>query len=95
MEYKYYLMILVLLARTIHSESIPCITSLTCQQTLCCKKGQCVDNNECVWDTYTAYISCGAVGGVFLIGTIIYFLKTIKECRSQVREMMENLQKAN
>ncbi len=95
MEYKYYLMILFILTRTIHSESITCITSLTCQQTLCCKNGQCVDNKECVWDTNKSYISCGAVGAVFLLGTFIYFLKTIKECRSQVREMMENLQKAN
>ena len=67
-----------------------CTSNLSCNTT-CCKNSQCVDQSLCVQDTRTAYIWCGAVGLVFIIGVLIYFVFTIKDCRNRVDEMRKNL----
>ena len=82
-------MILIICDSLVNSQ---CNSNLECAATtLCCKSNKCTDQSYCIKDTIYSYIGCGVAGLVFLFGIFIYFIITIRECRSRVEEMRKNL----
>ena len=68
-----------------------CLSNLNCNETACCKNNLCVSTNECIKDTQNIYIAIGCVGFVFLVGTFIYFIISIRITRENVRKIKEKL----
>ncbi len=68
-----------------------CVSSLECIDSACCRNNKCVQNDVCKSEMNNVYIAIGCVGIFFLIVNIIYFIRSIRITRENVRKMKEAL----